>query len=473
MKSLRLNPTEREWDWIDDGILPFALAAMRAIWIWLLFSLWARLIVPPHPEFASPLIIFFLLAASTLSAQWATFRLQGTAALVLVVGGGILGVALGIVASLGVAHLTDAGALLVLLVIGAWCWRWGILAAIEPLIFDTYARNFLYGVVGLALGVGIAFVTRIVSLSDFVLPILCFFAIGLGTLALSSLRDAQKYEQGRWGESFVLNRYWLGTVGAVVGLLLVVGLLISGAFAPGWAQQAISAILFLYNIFLTVILAIIYVIALVFFTALDLLGRVIHFTPSQGEPQPPQLLRPDQLFPPQPEAASQLPPWLFLTAQVAAVILIVLVLIVLFATAFRRFYQYTEENVAETRESIFTLDLLQQQLANLFRRGTNEKAKTAPFIGILGDDAAAQIRRLYQEFLSWSMGRGVTRQPGQTPNEFAEIVARILQLDVTAARVLTNLYLQARYSRASLSMRDVDRARDAWLAIARVDGAKT
>src|SRR5690242_6282104 len=129
--------TNRAWNWIDDGVLPYALAALRATWIWTLLWLWARLIVPPRPELASPLVVILLLGVSTLIAQFASFRLQGIGGAILVASSGLIAIALTLFGLFGLAVTNDIFATLFVLVVAAWCWRWGILAGSEALTFET------------------------------------------------------------------------------------------------------------------------------------------------------------------------------------------------------------------------------------------------------------------------------------------------------------------------------------------------
>lgn len=469
---MRLTESERTWNWIDDGVLPYALAALRAVWVWTFLEVWTRVLFPERGEFIPPLIVFALLAGGTLCAQIAVFRLrEGRAGTILVAGGGLLAVAFTLYLALGASLLENFGALILLLVVAAFLWRWGIVVGREPQTYDTYARNFAYGLVGLASAVFIAYVTRVAPLSAFVLPILLYFGIGLALLAISSLREAQKYERAETGESFALNRYWLGTVGAVIGALLIVGLLLGGLFAPEAARGLLGILAVLLGVLTRIFLLVVYVIAFLFFGALELIGRVVHLQPTT---QPPQIQEPprlDELFKDVAQQPSNVSPEVYLILQILAGSLLAVLVVLIFTVAFRRFRQYGEEDVEETRESVFSMELLQEQLRKLFRRGPAKQVALAPFAEIRGDDARAQIRKVYQEFLTWAAARGISRQAGQTPNEFVEAAARLLELDPQPARVLTSAYLKARYSREPIETSVMDAVRHAWQEIARTDGA--
>ncbi|MBI4675442.1 MAG: DUF4129 domain-containing protein [Chloroflexi bacterium] len=469
---MRFTEIERMWNWLDDGVLPYALAAMRAIWIWLLLQVWANWMQPPRAGLIAPLNVFTLLALSTLFAQIAAFKLRDARGTWLVAWGGIIAVALALYGAFGLAVFENLGAFVGVLLAAAWCWRWGILAGREPLTYDTFGRNFMYGVVALALSAFIVFTTHVLAPGELILPILLFFAFGLGALALASLRDTQRYERAKVGAAFALNRYWLVTVGVVIAGMLFIGLLLGGTFAPEWAQRAIAALLLVWQFVTGILLVLAFAIAFVFFGALDLLGRVIHFTPSETKPPQVQVPRLDELFQNQSTPPPQVAPELYLLAQIAAAILIALLLAALFALALRRFHNYGEEDVTETRDSVFSMGLLQAQLRKLFQRNAAKPSAVAPYAEIRGDDARVQIRKLYQEFLAWAETRGVERRAGQTPREFQQALETHLRVAHEPLTLLTTAYVNARYSMSPITATEVAQVKDAWQTLVQSNGVR-
>src|SRR5205085_8083497 len=61
---------------------------------------------------------------------------------------------------------------------------------------------------------------------------LAFFATGLAGLALVSVENARRAEEGLTGSWPALNRYWLGTVASVIGSILLAGLLLASILSP-------------------------------------------------------------------------------------------------------------------------------------------------------------------------------------------------------------------------------------------------
>lgn len=470
-RETSLNLNHRTWNWIDDAVLPYGLAALRATWIWMLLWLWARLIVPPRPELASPLMVILLLGVSTLLAQVASFRFEGIGGAILVVSGGLLAIGLTLFSLFGLALTDDIFATLFVLVVAAWCWRWGVLAGSEALTFETCVNNFVYGIVAVVFGVMVTILAHANLLREFVFLILLYFAIGLGLLALASVREAQAYDGTPRGGMFGLSRYWLGTVATVVGILLVVGFVVGGVFDPAWAQQVVSAVGTVYEALVQILLIIMVAAVFLFLALVEFIARLLHIT-SLDLPAPDfdVILRLVQFVPQPADSGGDLPAWLYALARIGAVVLIVGLLAALFAYAFRRFRRRRVERTGEMHESVFSLELLQDQLRKLFRRANAGQAALAPYVEIQGDDPRAQIRRIYQQLLALAAERGVKRTAGQTPREFATALQVSLRLASEPLGIITGAYLQARYDAAAVTPQAAERAAQAWQELTRTAG---
>jgi hypothetical protein len=157
--------------------------------------------------------------------------------------------------------------------------------------------------------------------------------------------------------------------------------------------------------------------------------------------------------------------------QILAGVLLLVAVILIFALAFRRFKTLFKDEVEESREIIFSMDLLKEQLAQLLGRRTKANAAPPePFVCIEGDDPRAQIRRTYQALLAWAAAQGVPRSPGQTPGEYLSSLDQVLPSYIDPISTITTAYVQARYSAALISPALADQVVHAWQAIVQANG---
>lgn len=461
---------------MDDGVLAYALAAMRAVWVWMLLHLAARALTPTRGEWMTLPTVLALLTFSTLLSQYGIFRMKSdTGAALLVSLGGLGAVILALYLSVSGARaplwdacwlsalLNDPAPSVVVLVAAIVLWRWGILAGRERVLYDVFAFNFALGVIAFVVALALAFGTNVVSLYELVLPLLFFFALGLGALALSSLQDARRYEGGRTGQHVALNRYWLGTVGAIIGTLLLGGVLLTQLFAPDALAGVLNLLSLVLRWLVQVLFWVLVAVTFVIFAILEFFAR---FFPSLQISSRTQDLQTSssliEQFKDLEQHATQGPsPEVYAVLQILAGVILAGMILLIFAWAFRRFRYLDEEEIEETRESIFSLDLAREQLAQLLRRPRTESPR-APFVTIDGEDPRAQIRRTYQALLAWASAHGVPRAPGMTPYEYLCALEHELGVNRALLDLITRAYVQARYSVASVEAARAQEVAQAW-----------
>jgi hypothetical protein len=475
---MRLTLAERKWDWIEGGLLTYALAAMRALWFWLLLHMFSQSVLPGQADLLAPLVVLGLLAGGTLASQVGVYRIKSPrAATVLVVLTGLVALLLALYLRIGAgrwafwqpswlaaAARTPALALAVLLP-AVWLWRWGILTGREPPGYDTYAGNFVLGLCALALAIGIVYASHIVPMQGVLLTLLLFFAIGLATMAIASVQDTRRFERQQSAQSLALNRYWLGTVGVVIGVLVIAGMLLAQIFAPDAITRLLGLLGLLLQGLTWLLLWVVLILAYVVFGIFGLLAKV--FKIQRHTIDLPNITVTDfsQQFKELQNQPAGVSPTVYLVLRIVAGALLLAVIVVLFALALRRFRTYMEDDVEATRESILSASLLREQLARLFRRRGGAKTRPAPFVPVTGDDPAAQVRRTYQSLLAWAEAHGLPRQPGFTPAEYARVLVDRLQAPAGPVNVLTEAYLQARYGRTEVVTALARDAADAWATI--------
>jgi hypothetical protein len=369
------------------------------------------------------------------------------------------------------ALYADPALAIVVLVVAVWLWRWGILTGRESLTYDNFSFNFAMGIIVFLFALAAAYATTVVPLSELLLPMLVFFAIGLGTLAIASVQSTRQFEHGRTGLSVGLNRYWLGTVAIVVVALIVGGLILTQFLAPETFIGILSALAFVFNFIARLLFWVLAIVAFVIFSILEFFAR---FIPRGNSPRetPPLEIPPNFVdqFKDLEQRPASLSPEIYLIFQILAGVLIVAFIVLIFALAFRRFKTHMEADVEEMHETIFSFDLLKEQLARLFQRTSPaQDSAQPPFVTVDGDDPRAQIRRTYQALLAWAAARGVPREPGQTPVEYRDALSRALHSHLEPISLITAAYLCARYSTTAMSAANAMETARAWEQITRAD----
>src|SRR5262249_37852430 len=88
-------------------------------------------------------------------------------------------------------------------------------------------------------------------------PIILFFALGLGSLALAGFEQDRQIQAGPNGMGLGLNRHWLGLVVGVIGVILVGAIAVAALVSPdsiaGFGALLDIVGLALFNIFATLL----------------------------------------------------------------------------------------------------------------------------------------------------------------------------------------------------------------------------
>jgi hypothetical protein len=295
------------------------------------------------------------------------------------------------------------------------------------------------------------------------------FAAGLSALALSSLElsrftgfwETQKQPQMQ------LNRYWLVSVAFVIVGLLAIGLLLGALFSPATVASALSWVSVLLNWLGTLIGYLLQVLVYLLFLVLTPLYEWIRARLATAErPDPVQL--PDfgsqfEQFGDQP--AVQLSPLAVESFRWIGLAGLVIVILVVFALALRYFQKSSGDDVEETRETVFSRELLQEQLSSLWQSWLQRLPRSPhdPYLSLEGEaENRRTIRALYQALLTQTKSLGTPRLRTQTPIEYESYLSAIYPADKNAWRVMTDVYLAARYSLQAPSSEQVEQMRQAW-----------
>jgi len=337
-------------------------------------------------------------------------------------------------------------------------WFNGIGDAIRGLTHDDIWNTLLRSVGGLVTFVIImAFAKRPLPDELFYLTVLLFGA-GMLALAFSSLKitvgldRALGMGQRRISAAPKVNRYWLGSVLVTVGGLLAVGLLVTIMLAPEQMQRLLNVarliIGWIGDLVSAVLLALSYVAFFIVYLLARLLGPLFERMMDGVEDSPVVEMLPPQEQMEQMQEIAQGNATLPDTYRWIGLAIAAILIVIAFALALRRLQTEKSLEEDETRESILTADLLQDQLGGLWNRLFGRK-RTAhdPFLSLDGEsEARRRIRAIYQQLLAGAATGGITRTPAQTPNEYAAQLQQAWQEDEAAVAAVTAAYHQARYS---------------------------
>lgn len=312
-------------------------------------------------------------------------------------------------------------------------------------------REFFGGVAALTLLFIANKMAPVLSTEESFWPVMVFFALGLGSMALAGLEQDRRLQKEATGATVSLSRHWLGTVGGIIGLILVGGAVVAAIAAPETLTTFNTWLDAIGVIVLTALGFAIYYIVLLILPLINffvqavlwpLLQMILHFSANA-----PQInlgpLSPEEIA----ETAARIartPPFRFVE-----IVALLSLIAFIFMLAVRRFRLLTSTNDAdEIRESVLSRELLWSQLKSLFARQTNSQTPTLPyFLALSGppDDPRLVVRRAYQSMLAWATERQLPRAPRQTPAAYAETLNHAVPPAAEAVARLTAAYLRARY----------------------------
>ena len=442
----------------ERWLVPLVLAAMQVAWL----APWSYLAgdQTAGAPLLPPLVMFGLLVV----AAWLTSRLPdrgepSVAAKATVVAAGLLaaliatrwapGASAGWPATLGqaaqglITHPGQGLPFILLAFVGAgglW-WRGIALGRSRPGDRNVTARAGI-GIAGLAVA---AVVGQNAHLPADVLP-LAVLAFLLAALLATALAQAEAVRgSSRDRQARRLGRSWLGFVASLALALLAIGV----GVAAVTAQNGLALLEMAGRLVGSVLADVVYVLALPFLLAGELLYRLLLLLrPKQAQPptqRPPSQSPFAQL--PQQGTGSPPPAWLVHVVGVTIALSLLALLVLLCLLALRRLAATRDDaDVPEERESVFAWDdLLAPLRSRLVRRG-----------GTRSDRRVDAVRAAYRQFLALAAIRGLPRAPDETAQEFQER-ARSTFASAALAR-LTDRYERVRYGPGGVTPEDAAEA---------------
>ena len=443
----------RRSNWVNEVVLPLLGALTWSAWGGVVLAALLDFVTDHQSNPTAGPALLFLLLGGTLAGHLAARSARGRWVIVL---GGLAGALLAAWWLL----LWPAYALWDL----AWCYRlarqvselapgpflvafsaavaWRHGAVAEWTSHDEMTAAFTLGVLVLGVGLVTAAAFNPAAVRYLAAPALQLLLAAWAALSLTGVADASRSATG--DQSLQLNRYWLVAALTVVGLIFGLGVLLTSVVTPqtvlGWAallQPGVNLVrLGLWYLFY----AATYLVFLVLTPLIDWLRSLI----SQPNTSPPRLTNPLFNQPPDPSAtAVVLPPLLELLLRGLAIAAFLALVGYIVTWALRRRIETDKEGVRESRELIWSWDLVKSQLAELWAR----RAPPAPFAELRGDldDPLTWVRRAYQRLLALALARGQARQPRQTPHSYLTTMNGLWPDEASGLAELTAAYTAARY----------------------------
>jgi hypothetical protein len=495
----------RSWNWLDEGLLPILMVLMRTAWLWPWLALLRAWFAPTQQApvwpiwvlVGVPLLSFFLTerllperrdVAATQQVNRVQIGIAATGVILLLVLTWLHFYrmqfpiwSLDWVRALGF-DLTDLRIELpvqiLALVSGVYLWLRGVLDGREPIHHERVWGTFLAGVVGMALylwlsrfGVG--------ERMDMSPWLIVFFGCGMAALAVANLKIAGGWSPWRQRDSRIqANRYWLLSIAVTILGLLGLGIFLGWVVAPeevAWLLDGMGVVLgWIGQVLSWIVLGVSFVLFWLIYPLYMFLQRLINNQPREEPEREPQ----DNLPMPTPEAMQQITdptqtPEPFRWIGLAVVLLIVFVVFIL---VLRRLRAAAEEEPEEIHESIYSNDLLQNQLAAFWQGLRNRfggEADGPAFADLTGEnDTRRTIRAVYQRLLARAAAGGHPRATAQTPLEYVPALQANWPQPADAVRVITDGYIEARYAADPPDAATAQAVAAAWAEIERKESER-
>jgi hypothetical protein len=283
--------------------------------------------------------------------------------------------------------------------------------------------------------------------------LLTFFAVGLLAIALAAAAEEHDTDLRRLG--------WRGlmTLGASIGLVLVLGLLFASLFGQDAAQSLRAILRVLLLIMLLILSPVLILLAAIF----ERIAALINLQELLRTLQRQQILQQGQQQQNATELLGIFPPWLQDALQIFFALLPVLVIVLLYLLMRRRARR--APNRDEERESLWSWNGLATDLRDLFaglRRPRQDKGLRAALARLRGSDPASRIRRSYIHLLLAGEAQQHPRRAPQTPQEYAPDAGAAFPAATGPIAALTASYERARYHPDAATSADADAAERAW-----------
>ncbi|HEX5505380.1 MAG TPA: DUF4129 domain-containing protein [Thermomicrobiales bacterium] len=285
---------------------------------------------------------------------------------------------------------------------------------------------------------------------------------GLLAVAAGQLEDARQQARRRHGRA-PGRGVWLAFAGGAAVLILLVGVLFGGVFGHEVWQLLYTPVVLglrglgtvVADVLVGIAFVLYFIIVYPFIWLVTLLAG--HAKPGQKQPAQPPLKPPDLSQLRNPVAANPPPELQIALGAIVAVVAAVILLAALQRYRGRR----RDDDAEEERESLWSRDLLLDQLRNAFRR---RRAARAAGGTIALTDSPASVREAFQYLSVLAQREGAGRRDAESASDFARRLDTLWPDAAEPVDDLTARYLRVRYGERP-DAPERGPARAAWLRI--------
>jgi hypothetical protein len=293
--------------------------------------------------------------------------------------------------------------------------------------------------------------------------LLFYLATGLTTLALMSVSSTLQEQERLTGIRLDVDRYWLVIMAVVILVVLLLGLVIGQIVAPESILWLFSLLRPVWVVVRQILLYVILLFAYLFFSLIEPLLGNLESRPSENPRTFLSPLRPEAI-----EDLARNPvevPSIFYTIlQVILILGLFAAIAIVFYLAVkkRQVHVLQRDQVVETRETVLSMELIQDQIGSLLE-ALRRRRQSTPFVELEPPlDPRQVVREMYQRILEQAMDLHSPRLKPQTPSNYGTTLIRLCSQATADIQVLTHIYTIARYGATPPTPDEVKTARQAF-----------
>jgi hypothetical protein len=339
---------------------------------------------------------------------------------------------------------------LLVMLLSAVMWWLGRRMSRLKITFGTAFSEFQFGLIILVLIFFIASMFK-TGMGNPVPLALVFFLLALVGISVAHALEGTSWLAGLY------RGHWSGLLLLSIGVILVLGLVISAIVTPDILNIVWTAIKWLAGIILGLIMLILNFFASIF--------------PASEPQELPEMPAMPAIVPDEGEPGWVMPEWLRVGLRIGWMAMIIGFLIFALWRISSDIFKWLRRKQAGTGDAEFKpvrggfrADLLSlfKRIISWIKRLFLPRTRPAPVQAEI-----ATVLQIYRQFLRWAASTGHSRQVSQTPYEFSGTLVKLIPEAVTDINLVTQEYVKARYGAWVSSQDELNELTMAWYRVKR------